>query len=171
MSTVAHNAPQQFVVQQPVAPVQPAKKYNVSYGQNGEVFYNGATVGNYYTSNIFEIGEDRFVENWARENGVELQPTIEWAQQNQSSMLPVRKENREADISEQGMMQTFGVTDAQRNTSKPGAEMNFNAPAGMLPMTQYTATQGMDQQTNQNVDTQSYGKGFSPDQLNPFFKK
>lgn len=164
---VTSQAVAQQIYQQPA----PIRKYNISYGNNGEIYYNGANIGNYYTSNIFEVGEDRFVENWAKENNFELQPNNEWIDQYNQNRIPLRKEERDSDVSEQGMMQTFGVSDAQRNTAKPGAEMSFNAPAGMQPLTQFTATKGMDQPINQNVDTQQYGKGFAAENLNPFFRK
>ncbi len=149
-------------------PEAKAKKYNLQFGQNGEMFYNGAQVGNYYTSNVFEVGEDRYLENWAKENQVDLQPSIEWVQQNR---IPLRKEQREADVSEQNVMQTFGVSDQARNTEKPGADVNLGQMGNIKPMTQYTATQGMDQPINKNVDTQEYAKGPFAETLNPFFRK
>ena len=155
-------------VQGGAAQGKPVKKYNLSYGQNGEIFYNGANVGNYYTSNIFEIGEERYVENWAKQNSVDLQPSIEWVQQNRT---PLRKEDRESDVAEQNVMKTFNVSDQARNTEKPGAQVDIASMGNMQPLTQNTATQTMDKPITQNVDNQQYGKGFAPETLNPFFRK
>lgn len=174
MLPIRHVAPQTAPtsVQTPT-PVQPVKKYNIQYGQNGEIFYNNAIAGNYYTSNIFEIGEDRFLENWAKQNEFDLQPSQEWIEQQnqlQKNRIPIRsQEEREGDVSEQNVMQTFGVSDQQRNSAKPGAELNFNAPAGMKPMTSFTANQGFTDQFSQNSDVEGSKQGFAPQNLNPFF--
>lgn len=170
---IRHVAPQTAPtsVQSPT-PVGPIKKYNIQYGQNGEIFYNGAIAGNYYTSNIFEIGEDRFLENWAKQNEIDLEPSQEWiAQQNkmQERMIPIRnKDDRDSDVSEQNITQSFNVSDQQRNAVGPGQKLDL-APKGMTPQTSYTATQGINTTVNENLDSQGKNQGFAPENLNPFF--
>ena len=69
-------------------PVMP-KKYNITYGGKGEIWYGGQIIGNMFTDmypiipggqgNInAPIGEDAWLENWAKQNNTVLQPNREW---------------------------------------------------------------------------------------------
>lgn len=151
---------------------QPVRKYNIQYGPNGELYYNGAQFGNYYTSNVFDVGEDRFLENWAKTNQIELQPSPDWLDQQRQQQLRLRSsEDRESDIGEQSVMKTFSVPEGQRESEKPGAEVDIASLGKVQPLTQYTATQGMVNPVSQDVDTQEFAKGPWAGDLNPYFRK
>jgi len=153
---------------------QTVPKYQLDYGSNGEVFYDGANVGNYFTSNIFEVGPDQWLENTAKEQGINISPSQDWLsfngkQTNTQGKLPIRAGEGVEDVAEKSLQQTFGLKAGQRT----GEVTNVNLLEGvqtMQPINTYTATRGMNAKQDLTNDKSEYGKGFSPETLNPFFR-
>ena len=153
---------------------QTVPKYQLDYGSNGEVFYAGANVGNYFTSNIFEVGPDAWLENTAKEQGIQLSPSQDWLSingqaGNTQGRLPVRVGNGVDDVAEKSLQKTFSVKPEQRS----GDASTGNLLGGLStvnPINTYTATRGMGSQQDITSDKSEYGKGFSPKELNPYFR-
>ena len=67
------------------SPVMPVK-YDVTYGGDGKIYYNGQVIGMVpFSEDGFAIpgfmgegGEEGYVENWAEENDVALSPNQDW---------------------------------------------------------------------------------------------
>ena len=150
-------------------------KYNISYMSNGDVSYNGQVVGNFLKNDIFSVGPDEWLEKWASENGVKLTANANLSKGKQHAVGTMAKKGTEltnpeiTDVSEKRLTDTFGTDTAGRVS-----DQNQNAATSglnqMLPLTAATGVRGLAKMSPLN-DKSTYGKGFEPELMNPFFTK
>lgn len=66
------------IAQRHTSPVMP-KKYNVVYDGQGNAIYQGQIIGNMFTDGVGrEISEENYLENWAKQNNITIQPNSNW---------------------------------------------------------------------------------------------
>lgn len=152
------------------------RKYNLSYALNGDIAYNGKTVGNILFSNLLDVGEDTWLENWAKKNGVEISPTDSWLsyQGKQTTTAgknyPMSTSPGKLDPSEASLTQSFNISSQNRNSKKMG-DLALNGLKTMSVL--HNNLQGLDKIKKWQKDTQKYGNegGFESSAINPFFTK
>ena len=157
------------------APAPIPKKYNIGYTNTGNIVYGGQTIGNLLYSDLVDIGEDVWLENWAKNNGIELLPNSEWLsingqQRNTSTSKLQHAATDRIDPSEQSLIDSMGVSAQERSSDKP-QESTLSGLKALMPLDAPVNLGSLDQVQQWQDSQQGYGKGFEPSALNPFFEK
>ena len=158
------------------APVAAPRKYNVNYSDTGNIVYGGQTIGNLLYSDLVDVGEDKWLENWAKNNQVELLPNSDWIshqgkQKNTNTInAPLPQITDKVDPSEQSLIGSLGVSAKERSFDKP-QESTLSGLKQLMPLNTQINLRGLDEVQKWQDSGEGYGKGFEPSSLNPFFGK
>jgi len=160
------------------APAMPTvRKYKINYDSNGDIYYGGRNIGNLLYTDLIDLGEDVWLENWAKQNKVDLTPSTAWINANQKQdygmgqkpqqqITPVDK----VDPTEESLINSMAITEQQRSSDKP--QENFlSGLANMNPLNTQVNLPGINELGKWQDSPQGYGKGFEPGNINPFFTK
>jgi hypothetical protein len=147
-------------------PPEPVRKYDVNYTPTGDILYAGQPVGNVLQTNIFDIGEDAWLENWAIQNGVALQPNPDWVPEG-DLLLPAK--DSEIDMNSSSLLKTFGASENDLDKNKGG----ISGAKSLLPLTPGNSVRGLEAASldKWSEDKNGYGRGFEADSLSPFLRK
>jgi hypothetical protein len=155
----------------------PPRKYEINYDNDGNIFYNGNNIGNLLYTNLIDLGEDVWLENWAKQTKVDLTPSTAWINASQqqdfgmggkqaTQITPVDK----VDPTEDSLVASMGVSGQQRASDKP-QESFLNGLSDMNPLTTEVQLPGINELNKWQDNPEGYGKGFAPGNINPFFTK
>lgn len=153
------------------------RKYELNYDTNGDIYYGGRNIGNLLYTDLIDLGEEVWLENWAKQNKVDLTPSTAWINANQKQdygmgqrpqqqIAPVDK----VDPTEESLVKSMAITDQQRASDKP--QENFlSGLANMNPLNTQVNLPGVNELGKWQDNPEGYGKGFEPGNINPFFTK
>ena len=166
---------QEFISPTPQSAPAP-QKYGISYGNNGNILYGGKTIGNLLYTDLIDVGEDQWLENWAKKSGIKLTPNVEWLshqgkQKNFSPKnIPLQQNGDRINPSEQTLINSLGISSKERNQEQP-QESSLSGLKQLMPLNSPINLRGLNEIQKWQDNVQGYGKGFELSALNSFFRK